>query len=178
MKNYYNDCHAIDVRKKRFALQQRYNVAKDLLQRNQEAETSLKRLVLGLLISAQIDDQVSFDWNQVEVKHLNKLTVALLQAFVRVRKQADLVGVEMVDLPSRKGSLNKVNEEIVGDGKQSKYLLKWAKECSSDRVIAQHPGDMPEVTIQPVSFPSHLQHQILEKYHSDLRHIMLICGRP
>ena len=156
MKNYYNDCHATHVRKKRSALQQRYNIAKNLLKRNQEAQTSLKRWVLGLPVNTQIDDQVSFDWNQVEVKHLNKLTVALLQAFVRVRKQVDLVGVE-VDLPSTKGSLNKVNDEIVGEGKQSKYLLKWAKECSSDRVIAQDPGDMPEVTIQPVSFPSHLQ---------------------
>ena len=41
MKNYYNDCHATHVRKNRSALQQRYKVSKNLLQRNQEAQTSL-----------------------------------------------------------------------------------------------------------------------------------------
>ena len=59
MKNYYNDCHATHVRNKTFALHQRYNVAKNLLQRNQEAQTSLKIWVLSLSVNTQqIDDQL------------------------------------------------------------------------------------------------------------------------
>ena len=73
--------------------------------------------------NAQVDVIVSFDYNVMEVKKLSKLSTSLLCAFACSINQAKLVG-ETAHFLLQKVNMNKDRDDVVGEGKKSKFLLK------------------------------------------------------
>ena len=65
---------------------------------NQEAESKLKKFVS----KKASDGSMIVDWDALQMKDFFKLNSALVHAFVRVRKQQDLVGTMDELLPTQK----------------------------------------------------------------------------
>lgn len=146
--NYFEDAREVQIRKKQDRENTRFLIAKDTLRKNKAAELLLQ----GLRDS----------WEELEVKDFLKPTIELLEAFVRVRKQEDLLS-ELVAIPTTKGSIKKVNEEVLADNAKSKYLIQWGFECKDMPVIANCPSTPLQITIAPVAYPSHTH--VAERQH-------------
>jgi len=153
MQNYFNECQEQETQKKQEKENQKYRIAKTCLASNQEAESKLKKFVS----KKASDGTMIVDWNALQMKDFFKLNAALILAFVRVRKQQDLVGTMDELLPTQKGTMDKVENEEIADDAKSIYLIKWAYDCKDSPVIAIDPGTPQQITIEPVAFPIRLR---------------------
>lgn len=136
--------------KKQEKKNQKYRIAKACLATNQEAESKLKKFVS----KKASDGSMIVDWDALQMKDFFKLNSALVHAFVRVRKQQDLVGTMDELLPTQKGTMDKVENEEIAENAKSIYLIKWAFDCKDSPVIAIDPGTPQQITIEPVAFPT------------------------
>ena len=111
IRSYFNDV----LERKRVKMQNvedhKCTVARKYIERNLEAERKLKAMVS--LKGA--DGSTIVEWNKLElrVKHFQKLTGPLLIAFIQVRHQEDLVGQPLLELPTTKGTVEKVVQENI-----------------------------------------------------------------
>eukprot|EP00979_Chaetoceros_neogracilis_P001777 scaffold317_cov230-Chaetoceros_neogracile.AAC.11 len=142
VQNYFEDAREVKLRKRQDREDTTFEIAKDTLRKNEAAELILKGM--------------KDNWENLELKDFLKPNREELEAFVRVRKQQDLLGIS-VPIPTTKGSIDKVNEEVIADDGTSKYLIRWGFECKNLPVIANDPGSPRQITIAAVAYPSHVR---------------------
>jgi hypothetical protein len=138
IRDHFDECLETSIR------DQKYRIAKAVLEKNREAEQKLK--------SSKTRGGTDMDWETLDLKDFVKLKSELVQAFVRTRKQKYLVGTPVL-LPTQKGSLDKIHNEMANGNQESEYLIKWAFDCRNDPVIAQDPGLSPTIQYRPSVFP-------------------------
>ena len=150
--SYFNDVLERERLKLQDKMDQKYLVARKYREHNDEAQRLLKKLVTRKLP----DGSLITEWEKLELKHFLKIKSQLLIAFIHVRSRVNMVD-DALDVPSTKGTLEKIAEEMVPDGEKSRYHLQWAFAVKDDNVIGADPGNAPNVTMQSTNIPSPIQ---------------------
>ena len=82
-----------------------------------------KERLFKMVTTKHSDGTAGIEWEKLTLKHLGNLQVKQLTGFIRIRLQSSLAG-DPAKLPSVRGTVQKVNAEIIAEDAKSRLLIK------------------------------------------------------